>query len=559
MASTLDSARECFARGEWAAAHAGLSAADRDSPLEPEDLDRLVVAAHLLGHDQESIDLSARSYREWLAWDEPARAALRAFWLGFTLLLRGENARGGGWLARARRLLDENGLDCVAQGYLLVPEGLACLGAGEAAAALDRFERAAAIGARFTDPDLTLIARLGRGQALVLLGEIERGMALLDEVMIEATAGDASAMTVGFVYCAVIEACHDVFDIRRAREWTATLGRWCDTQPDLVLYRGVCLIHRSEIMVLCGAWPDAMDEARLACERLVRPPGHAAAGQAFYQLGELHRLRGAFDEAERAYQRAGRWIREPQPGLALLRLAQGRVDAAAAATRRALEAVTVRVTRARLLAAHTEIMLAAGDVSAARAAAAELRATAALFGGPWPLAMASHATASVLLGDGDGQAALEESRRAWTAWQEVDAPYEAARVRVAMGLAYRRLGDEEAAKLEFDAARWVFTELGAVPDLARVDALCGPEPRPTRSPDTSPDALTPRETEVLRLVATGKTNRAIAAHLFLSEKTVAHHVSNILGKLGLPSRSAATAYAYERDLVGAGDQDGRTG
>jgi DNA-binding CsgD family transcriptional regulator len=348
---------------------------------------------------------------------------------------------------------------------------------------------------------------------------------------------------VGDVYCTVLEGCQELFDLRRAREWTAVLTAWCAAQPDLVPYRGQCLLHRAELLQLRGAWPEAMEEARQAAARFLEPTGHPAAGAAAYQEAELHRLRGEPAEAEEAYRRASRWGREPQPGLALLRLAQGEDAAAQAAIRRALDEAGDRPDRARLLPAFVEIALAGGDVPAARGAAEELAGAAQELGAPLLRATAAAAEGEVLLAEGDARGALAALRAAWTAWQELEAPYEAARARVGIGLACRALGDRDSAAMELDAARWAFQRLGAGPDLARLAVLAGD------SPAGAAGGLTAREVEVLRLVATGRTNRAIAAELVLSERTVDRHVSNILTKLGVPSRAAATAWAYEHRLV----------
>ncbi|WP_433787775.1 LuxR C-terminal-related transcriptional regulator [Actinomycetospora sp. CA-101289] len=544
----LDRGREAFGRRRWQDAYTDLSQADREDGLGTADLERLATAAYLTGRDGECEALRERAHHAGLRGGEEVAAARCAFWLGFGLLLRGEEIRAGGWLGRARRLLDEGRHDCPEQGYLLVPVAIAQLGAGDPAAAHAIYERVGAIGERFGDPDLTAFARLGRGEAQAAAGRSSEAAALFDEVMVAATAGELSPVVAGIAYCAVIQACQEILDLRRARAWTSALTQWCAAQPDLVPFRGQCLVHRAEILVLQGAWSEAAAAAGQACERLAAPagpseaaaPGHPAAGGAFYQVAELHRLHGRVAEAEAAYRECSRWGRQPQPGLALLRLAQGRGDVAAAALRRAL-AEAPAPDRSALLSALVEVLLATGDTPAARAAADELAVLAARSDVELLRAMTAQASGAVLRAEGRPVDALTTLRTAWRGWQELGVPHHAARVRVLLAMTCRDLGDDDAAEMELDAARRVFAALGAAPDLARVAAL-------TRAADPV-GGLTEREVQVLRLVATGRTNRVIAADLVLSEKTVARHLANIFAKVGVSSRAAATAYAYEQGLV----------
>jgi DNA-binding CsgD family transcriptional regulator/tetratricopeptide (TPR) repeat protein len=541
-ADRLDRGREAFGRRAWTDAYAQLVAADHESSLGPEDLERLATVAHLVGRDADSAVAWERAHHACKDLGDAARAARCAFWLAVGLLNRGETARAGGWLARAQRLIDERRLDCAEQGYLLMPVGLRSSAEGDFAAAYTTFGKVAEIGNRFGDRDLMVFGRHGQGRALIRMENIAEGLALLDESMIAVTAGEVSPILTGMVYCSVIEICQEIFDLRRAQEWTAELSRWCMSQPDLVPYRGQCLVHRSQIMQLHGAWRDAMDEAQRACERLSTPPGQPL-GMALYQQAELHRLRGEFVQAEAAYRQANQVGRQPQPGIALLRLAQGRVDAAQAGIRRMMEESHDRVTRFRVLAAYVEIMLAANDVNAARDAVNELSELAASINAPFLHAVSCHATGAVLVAEGDSRAALETLRHAWRAWQELEAPYEAARVRVLAGLACRELGDEDGAEMELDAARSVFQELGAAPDLARVEGVS------RTAALTRVGGLTAREVQVLGLVAAGKTNREIAVVLVVSEHPVRRHVQNIFAKVGVSSRAAATAYAFKHDLA----------
>ncbi|HEY8258659.1 MAG TPA: response regulator transcription factor [Gemmatimonadales bacterium] len=542
VSSALDRGRQAFGRAAWAESYAQLSSADDERALDAEDVVRLATAAQLLGKDADSAELWARAHQEFLARGDPERAVRCAFRLAVPLLFKGEVARASGWISRGRRLLDEGQHDCVEQGYLLFPLALQAILQGDDQTAYDTFGKAAAFGERFHDVDLVTLGRHGQGRALLRLGQLAGGVALLDEVMIAVTAGEVSPIVAGDVYCSVIEACHEIYDLRRAQEWTDAMARWCASQPDQLSYRGSCLIRRAEIMRLHGAWSDAMEIAEQAREWFSRPPVHRAVGAAFYQLADLYRLRGESDKAIEAYREASHWGREPQPGLALVRLEEGQVEAARNAIGRAAGETRGRQQRAQLLPAYVEIMLAANDVAGARAGADELARIAAGVGAPLLQALASHAQGAVLLAEGQAGAALSALRQALSAWRAIEAPYEAARVRMLVGLACRALGDDDAAEMELEAAAQTFERLGAAPDLARTRQL-------SHRNEAAAGGLTARELEVLELVATGKSNRSIASELAISEKTVARHMSNIFTKLGISSRAAATAYAFRNKLA----------
>lgn len=540
MGDILQQGRESYRRGAWADAYASLSLAGQACPLSGEDLELLGTSAYLIGRDLESERIFERAHHAFEGAGERVRAARAAFWLGLSVLFRGEIGPATGWLSRARRLLDSR--DCVEQGYLLLPAAEQGLADGDVEGAHGAANRAAAIGDRFGDADLMACARHLQGRALIKQGQIKSGLALLDEAMLAVTAGELSPIMTGLIYCSVIEACHEVYALSRAREWTSALSRWCGQQPDMVAFTGTCLVRRAEILQVHGAWPDAMTEACRACERS-QGANRNPPGTAFYQQAEIHRLRGEFAAAEEAYRSASRLGCEPQPGLALLRLAQGRTDAACAAIRRVVNATTDRLQRTKLLPAYVDVMLATGDVQQARSACRELAEVAEIIDAETLCAMAAHSRGAVELAEGDARAALGSLRRAFEAWQQVQAPYAAACVRTRMGLACRSLGDEETARLEFGAARATFQQLGAAPDLARLDTF---ESRPV---STHRQHLTSRELQVLRLVAAGKTNKAIATELSLSERTIDRHVGNILTKLDVPSRAAAAAHAYRDKLL----------
>jgi ATP/maltotriose-dependent transcriptional regulator MalT len=535
----LEHGRDCHRRRAWRDAYDALLRADRARPLDVDDLDRVATAAYLTGRDREFQHILERLYRLSVETADAPRAARATFWLSLMCMLRGESGRSNAWTARGQRLVEDH--DCVERGYVATAIAESQLRQGQAEAAFATASEIVAIAESFGDADLAAAARHAQGRALIQQGNVVAGLKYLDEAMLAVVAGELLPIMTGLLYCSVIDTCRQVHALGRAREWTSAFSAMCEQQPEMVAFNGVCLIHRSEIMQLQGAWPEALAEARRACDRAKRLDRKPPAA-ALYQEAEIHRLCGEFDKAEEAYRAASELGFEPQPGLALLRLAQGRLDAASATIRRLTSATSDRVRRAAVLPAHLEIMLASGDLEETRRACDELRELAHVFDADALRAVVAYGDGAIALGDGRPQAALNSLQCAFSLWQRLDAPYEAARVRVVIGQACRALGDEEAAELEFRAAKCMFERLGARPDVDRLDTAHPPARPGGRSP------LTARELLVLRLITTGRTNKQIAQELTLSERTIDRHVANILSKLDVRSRTAATTYAFDHKL-----------
>jgi DNA-binding CsgD family transcriptional regulator len=532
----LEHGRACYARRAWSDAYDALARADRAAPLGVDDLDRLATAAYLTGREVEFQQVLERLYRDHVASGALPRAARCTFWLAITSLLQGERGRSNAWSARGQRLVADG--ESVEGGYLAIVAATQELSDGHAdaahAAASDAFD----IGQSSRDADLMAAARHLQGRALIQRGDVTAGLKCLDETMLAVVAGELLPIMTGLMYCAVIDTCRRVYALGRAREWTVAFSSVCQQQPDMLAFTGVCQVHRAEILQLQGAWSDAWAEVCRACERAQGAERRPLAA-AHYHQGEIHRLRGEFAQAEDAYRRASELGFEPQPGLALLRLAQGRTRVACTAIRRLTAAASDPIRRAALLPAHLDIMLASGELHEARRARDELCALASAFDADALRAVVAHADGAIAIAEGDPHAALDPLRRAFDIWKGFDAPYEGARVRVVIGDACRAIGDNDAATLEYEAATSVFRRLGALPDLARLSSA---RSRATRGP------LTARELHVLQLISTGCTNKAIAAELSVSERTIDRHVTNILTKLDVPSRTAATAYAYDHKL-----------
>jgi DNA-binding CsgD family transcriptional regulator len=539
----VERGRTSYAKSAWLEAYELLSQADEGDLLDPDDLELLAQSAYMLGRDDDYVRALERAHHGFLDAGDVPSAARCTWWIGLNLLMRGETARANGWFGRGDRLLEREARECVERGYLLLHVMLDAFASGDAESAAALAAEATAIGERFGDRDLATIGRMDEGHALLLLGKTEDGFRLIDETMVAVTTGELSPIVVGIVYCNTISVCRIAHEVRRAREWTNALTQWCAGQPDMVAHTGVCLVHRAEVMQLQGAWRDALEELGRADERLRQGVlNQRLAGSALYRQGEIQRLQGELAAAEESFVAASRLGYEPQPGLALLRLAQGNAAGAAAAIERVLHEPSEPIRRAELLPASVEIMLAVGDLAGARRASEELDAISETHASDLLRALAAETDGAVALAEGDARAALGALRLALSTWQDIEAPYDSARTRVLLGMACRRLGDEDAAGLELEAARAVFKELGAGPDLARVNSLGSAPPKSDRG-------LSRRELEVLRHVAGGKTNKEIATELVLSERTVERHVSNIFGKLGVSTRAAATAFAYEHQLL----------
>ena len=538
--AAVERAREAFARRAWGDAYAALVAVDA-AGLEPDDLERLAVAAYLVGDEEASEGAWERTHATHEAAGRTEDAARCALWLGIVLFLRGEITRAGGWLARAEHLAARAPTDGRGPSFGLIAANLQALLREDLETARSLGEEMVEVARRTGDPELLAWGLMCTGETEIALGDGRRGLQRLDEALLAVATAEFSPLPAGVVYCAAISACMAASDLRRASEWTTALNTWCTAQPDLVPFRGQCLVHRAQLLQAKGAWADAAAEAARASERLSAPPG-AALGMARYQQGELHRLRGEFALAHAAYRDAAARGHDPGPGLALLRLVEGDVAAATALVRRMLAEHRDPEREVMVLGAAVEVLVAAGDLDAATAACTDLQSRAARMGTTVLSALTDHARGSVVLAEGDAGEALSHLRRACRAFHEIDLPYEAARSEVRIAAACIALGDLESAGLSLDAARATFARLGATPDLEAIERIST-----DRAHTTGP--LTAREQEVLRLVAAGKTNREIAEVLTLSPHTVGRHLQNIFMKLDLSSRAAATAYAYEHHLT----------
>jgi DNA-binding CsgD family transcriptional regulator len=538
-ATHLGQARDLHAQSRWADACEQFAAADRSKPLHADDLERYAEAAQILGRGDEAIQLLRRAFNSRIAAGERDRAITSAFWLFQALIVNAEFSRASGWAAQVRRSVPD-----VNHGWLLFTQAYFLIASAEFDQAAQLLARAAEDGSRRGETDLLAFATTVWGRALIKAGRLPEGLSRLDEAMVPVAELKTSPRATSMLYCSAIATCHEAREFGRAREWTHALGAWLDSLPRLGgAYFGNCRIYRAYLMCLRGSWQEALEEVAFVCDDLSGDYGQLVAGHAHYRLAEIHRLLGN-PEAEAGYRRAAELGGPTQPGLSLLRLTQGEVDKAVLGIRRALAETPAQLDRLDLLTAAVTIMLAAGDIDSARQATAELAGIAAVYPTAGVQAELAAARGAVALSEGDPAAALPLLRSASRGWREIDVPHAVATVSVLLGLACRAVGDEDAAQLELESARSTFVRLGARPDLQRAEELLRPA--------EVPGPLSAREIEVLRLVAAGKTNHAIATELFVSERTVHRHVSNIFDKLGVRSRTAAASYAIQHHLVDVG-------
>ncbi|WP_328530880.1 response regulator transcription factor [Nocardioides sp. NBC_00368] len=538
----LESARVDYDRGDWGAAYAAWYASDPDL-LSAEELEDFAVAAELTGHHDETIAALQRAFRRSQEAADLGRSVRCAFRITMTAYVHGEGALARGWTSRAEGLVTEAGEDTAgaAVGWVDFLRLFRALDTGDYATAGSYADHVAELGRRHAEPDLTALGLCAQGRMAIYAGRVAEGLARLDEAMVRVIAGEASSVVAGHVYCTAIEGCQEISDFGRVAEWTTALERWCAAQPGLLAFTGQCAVHRGQLLRLHGEWQRALEEFDDATRRYREVNAPDAVGLAAYEAGEVLRLRGEYAEADAAYERAADSGFDPQPGLALLWSARGEGPAALAAIDRLLAETGGDVQRCRLLPAAVDVLIEAGEGDRARDAAAELDALAGRFGCVWLEAAAAHAHGAVELAAGDAAGALPYLRKAQQLWARADATYERGRARLLTGRALAEAGDTESSRRELEAARTVFRQIGARPAADEAEALLAPA--------SLPAGLTAREAEVLRLVASGRSNAQIATDLVLSEKTVARHLSNIFTKLDVRSRTAATAFAYEHGVV----------
>lgn len=537
----LDAIRGALARHDWQTAFDSARRMAAESPeVEAEAADVEAEAAWWLGRLQDCTDARERAHRLFVELGEHRRAGQCAVWLyeHYTFAIR--PAIAGAWLRRARQALQDDP-ECAEYGGLVLREAEVAHGGGELDRAASLATQVIELGRRLKAPNLEAEALQTLGRVLIDQGRIDEGLQRLDDAMLFAAEGRLGPYSTGKVYCSLIAACEDVGDFDRAGEWTESTLKWAEDNHPFAIFPGICRVHRAVVLKRRGSLAEAEREAARACEELGdRHVGNTAA--AYAEVGDIRRRLGDLEEAEAAFAKAQELCGRPCGGLALLRLAQGRVDAAMATIADCLRGTTNPLGRSALLPMFVHVAIAAGDLPGATDALAELEATASAFATPTLRATVASTRGRLALANGDPTAAAT-LQQAVEQWGALDVPYEVATARTLLGQALRLNRDEQGAAASFDAAAKLFDQIGA-----RLDAqlATGDDVRPEL-----PAGLTEREVEVLQLIAAGMTNNEIADALYLSAKTISRHLSNIFTKIGVNSRAAATAFAFEYSLVDA--------
>jgi DNA-binding CsgD family transcriptional regulator len=535
----LERARAAYAACQWDEAYDGFASVVAGDAVSTEDLAAQADAAWWLGRTDESLDLYEAVYRRSADRGEPSAARL-AVETGFLWLVRGEETVASGWFARADRLLRDRP-EGVEHGYLQHLAVLELLETGRFEDAASLARRICELGRRHDDATLCALAQVLEGVAAVRGGDLDSGLAAIDEAMLAVRSGAVDRSWAGNLYCQLMSLFLELADLQRARAWTEATERWCRQHSHAAMFTGICRVHRAQLLHLEGALQDAERSAAQACRDLADMNVDAVAA-AHYELGELRRRRGDLAGAERSYVRAHELGRDPQPGMALVRLAQGRPTAARRAVEAALTATDQPLRRVPLLTAQTTIADHLGDAEQAGRAADELFTIAERFASPGLVAAARQAAGTARLLAGEADRALPLLREAQGRWRDLDVRGEAATVQLAVARALDAVGDADSAERERSLATEVLTGLGIVTSTGQSGGRR----------DTA--GLTPREREVLALVATGDTNAGIASRLVLSERTVERHLSNVFRKLGVSSRTEAARFAFVNGLVSAEDR-----
>jgi ATP/maltotriose-dependent transcriptional regulator MalT len=538
-ADPLAAVREALSRQEWQAAFDAAHAAPAPSPAIEADRDDLLgEAAWWLGRLADAITARERAYRLFDELGDHRRAGRCAVSLWEHHAFGARAAMAGAWLRRARRHLGDDP-ECVEHGALVLREAETAHGEGDLEGALALATGVIELGRTLRSADLEAEALQTVGRVLIDRGEVADGMGHLDEAMLFAVEGRLGPYATGKVYCSLISACEELGDLERAAEWTEATMSWAKRHP-FAIFPGICRVHRAVVLKRRGSLVEAEREASLACDELaLSHVGNSAA--AYAEVGDIRRRLGELARAEEAFARAQELSGRPCGTLALLRLAQGRTDAAVSVITGCLRETTSQLARAGLLPAFVHVAIAGGQLEEARRALAELEEIADTFATPMLQATVRSTRGRVQLADGD-PTATSTLRDALDLWQALDVPYEVATVRTLLGQALRAEGDEAAATESFAIAARLFDEIGAQAEAGLLRGDPGP---------VLPAGLTEREVEVLRLIAAGMTNNEIAGELYLSVKTVSRHLSNIFTKIGVSSRAGATAFAFEHALVEA--------